>query len=266
MPLAVGLFGSWGSGKSHFMNLMDQHMKRLARDTRDGQTSADAQWCKEIVPIYFNAWHYVDTNLWASLVTEIFDGLFAYLRPKQDQLKRVQDLLEKASGATARATEQLGIAVSAREHAESRLRTARTDLSEKQTALEGLKSGLWSLLPKVCKEDLKGAAKVLGIEHELSTIGDIDSTWLECRSLIGRLRALCNDPHKGWLLTRVVTYAVVSTCLAWMGLHRARWVDALTFVAGESTRQSLSKSAGAKGSFTQRLILGVGRFPPSFAT
>ena len=57
MPLAIGLFGDWGSGKSHFMNLIDRRLKTLAETA-----VADGPWCKEIIPIYFNAWHYLDAN------------------------------------------------------------------------------------------------------------------------------------------------------------------------------------------------------------
>ncbi|MFF0014127.1 P-loop NTPase fold protein [Streptomyces sp. NPDC005374] len=60
-PLAVGLFGEWGSGKSFFMEKMRE---RVAKRNR-----------LHIVQIRFNAWHYADTSLWASLAIEIFERL-----------------------------------------------------------------------------------------------------------------------------------------------------------------------------------------------
>jgi len=114
LPVAVGLFGNWGSGKSHFMNLLNQHMLACAKRAREDwekrtaagepvDSAPKGQWCHQIVPVYFNAWHYVDTNLWASLVAHIFESLFAHLKPKEDELKKVQQLLEQASGTAARA-------------------------------------------------------------------------------------------------------------------------------------------------------------------
>ena len=34
LPLSIGLFGNWGSGKSHFMNLVDQEVRALSEQAR----------------------------------------------------------------------------------------------------------------------------------------------------------------------------------------------------------------------------------------
>ena len=67
-PLSVGLFGEWGSGKSYFMGLLRGQVAALARSGRPG-------YCGDVVQIGFNAWHYSDSNLWASLGDEIFRQL-----------------------------------------------------------------------------------------------------------------------------------------------------------------------------------------------
>ena len=67
VPLSIGLFGEWGSGKSHFMGLLRQEVKELS-----GKGAAFEQ---AVAQITFNAWHYSDTNLWASLADEIFEQL-----------------------------------------------------------------------------------------------------------------------------------------------------------------------------------------------
>jgi hypothetical protein len=88
-PLALGVFGAWGSGKSFFMRALDGEVQalaaeagRLRRAARDGAPGRDvlaaagpAMWHDRIVPIWFNAWHYVDRNLWASLALRVFDTL-----------------------------------------------------------------------------------------------------------------------------------------------------------------------------------------------
>jgi hypothetical protein len=68
MPLSVGLFGEWGAGKSYFMGMLRSEIDRLARS---GQES----YLHNVMQIGFNAWHYADTNLWASLGDEIFRQL-----------------------------------------------------------------------------------------------------------------------------------------------------------------------------------------------
>ncbi|QOY52280.1 S-4TM family putative pore-forming effector [Candidatus Sulfurimonas baltica] len=72
LPLAIGLFGRWGSGKSFFMHKLEDQINYLS-------SSEESVYCKHIVPIKFNAWHYSDSNLWASLVNKIFHDLNIYI-------------------------------------------------------------------------------------------------------------------------------------------------------------------------------------------
>ena len=67
-PLSVGVFGDWGSGKSFFMGMLRGRIGELAG-------SGSPKYCRRVVQIGFNAWHYADTNLWASLADVIFRAL-----------------------------------------------------------------------------------------------------------------------------------------------------------------------------------------------
>ena len=69
-PLAVGLFGDWGEGKSHFLGLLQQRVTAVARP---GNVLAH----QAVRQVRFNAWHYAETDLWASLVAELFAQLAA---------------------------------------------------------------------------------------------------------------------------------------------------------------------------------------------
>ena len=73
LPLSIGLFGAWGSGKSYFMGLL-----RSEIDSRCGSPG----YVRDVVHVGFNAWHYADSNLWASLGDEIFRKLIAELPSK----------------------------------------------------------------------------------------------------------------------------------------------------------------------------------------
>jgi hypothetical protein len=72
-PLAIGLFGEWGSGKSFFMEKMRERVEERIRRSRARPAGSGGQF--EVVQIRFNAWHYADTSLWASLAIEIFERL-----------------------------------------------------------------------------------------------------------------------------------------------------------------------------------------------
>ena len=88
-PLAIALLGNWGSGKSFFMRKIQQYTKELsehqgfvfgAQTASKRPSSSLGLFCKGIAQIEFNAWSYVDTNLWASLIVKIFEELKQYLR------------------------------------------------------------------------------------------------------------------------------------------------------------------------------------------
>ena len=78
LPLAFGIFGDWGAGKTFFMRLVHDQIARVvnAKAGEDGFEHA-------IVQIQFNAWHYAETNLWASLVGHIFDAIDRWMTAQE---------------------------------------------------------------------------------------------------------------------------------------------------------------------------------------
>jgi hypothetical protein len=108
-PLSIGLFGNWGTGKSFFMRQMRARVDELAdaaakEKARPGLSAPS--YCSTVRQITFNAWHYVEANLWASLATHIFDDLATEgsdktLRARADKLAAMrrteQSLLTKLS-------------------------------------------------------------------------------------------------------------------------------------------------------------------------
>lgn len=64
-PLAIGLFGDWGSGKTFVLDRIGAELDRL---TGPGGPEG---YLKHVPVIPFNAWHYAETNLWASLVDQV---------------------------------------------------------------------------------------------------------------------------------------------------------------------------------------------------
>jgi len=65
-PLSIGLLGDWGSGRSFFIEQIGKCIAELKEEGRP-------EPCTRVVEIGFNAWHVSDSNLWASLITNIFD-------------------------------------------------------------------------------------------------------------------------------------------------------------------------------------------------
>jgi kumamolisin len=82
-PLSVGLFGDWGTGKSFFMRRLEDRVTILANAARAATSATPPQptfYCRYVAQITFNAWHYVEADLWASLATRVFEGLSKYLQ------------------------------------------------------------------------------------------------------------------------------------------------------------------------------------------
>ena len=144
MPLSIGLFGPWGSGKTYFMGLMRQAIKRLAdqaeQDRAAGRTPAS---CARIVPITFNAWHYADANLWASLAVRIFDELAEREKKERSEreekrqgligkLRIYRELEAELSAERKRARDQ-------KKQLKDRLVTARERKDQAEGKLNGLK-------------------------------------------------------------------------------------------------------------------------------
>jgi ABC-type dipeptide/oligopeptide/nickel transport system ATPase component len=76
-PLAVGIFGSWGSGKSYVMHLMQQRInairgRKLLPERAWGDKSDVDVYVGHIYQIRFDAWTYAKADLWSSLMQTIF--------------------------------------------------------------------------------------------------------------------------------------------------------------------------------------------------
>jgi hypothetical protein len=80
-PLAVGVLGGWGSGKSFFMHLMQQRIAEI----RSFAVSDQFPYIGHVYQIKFDAWTYAKSNLWASLMQTVFYEL-------NDQLSREREV------------------------------------------------------------------------------------------------------------------------------------------------------------------------------
>ena len=74
-PLAVGLFGDWGSGKSYFLRSLQRRIDRLMADGAALPDDQPLPFHRSIAQIEFNAWQYVQGDLWASLLDHIIRNL-----------------------------------------------------------------------------------------------------------------------------------------------------------------------------------------------
>lgn len=148
-PLSIGLFGDWGSGKSFFMaKLREEINDRASRGAKDQETSP---YYSRIVQIDFNAWHYVESNLWASLVEHVFSNLKLTTGETEDTInERRQKLAAKIDSLIAdrsAAEEKLQKEEIARDQAVQNLEAKKKLADATAAGLGGLRArDVWELV------------------------------------------------------------------------------------------------------------------------
>jgi hypothetical protein len=98
-PLSVGVFGAWGSGKSFFMRRVRERVAAIAAVART--EARESKYHGQIAQIEFNAWHYAEGNLIASLVDHIFRNLRLEADDETDAILRQRgaDVLRQIESA-----------------------------------------------------------------------------------------------------------------------------------------------------------------------
>jgi hypothetical protein len=172
LPLAVGLFGDWGSGKSFFMALMQERIGELSQLAAQGKPEAQP-YCREVRLVRFNAWHYVDANLWASLAATLFDELaLAGTEIKQAKLTELEEARQQAEQARDK-RQQLEDEVAKLAAETDRSGTAmRTSAAVAIRAVRD-ESGLHSNLRAVAEDDAPADSSAVQLVNALA---EIDST------------------------------------------------------------------------------------------
>ncbi|MEV6414548.1 P-loop NTPase fold protein [Kribbella sp. NPDC051718] len=205
-PLAVGLFGQWGDGKSMFLEMLQEQVSERARTAGVNDPIAHGN----IRQVRFNAWHYAEADLWASLVAELFAQLSDGEDPAREQRQRSRLASELVQARGLR--EQLVAA-------EERL----ADLRQADATEDG---GWASLTPsaRLRLQDLLGAeAESLYREAALTS-----STSRRTSRAVKRLLKAIS--WRGWLAVEAGVAATVALVI-W-GPDLARWIAALPAVAG----------------------------------
>jgi nucleoside phosphorylase len=141
-PLSIGLFGEWGSGKTFFMRKLRNRVGEISFDARKSERlQKDIAYYKRIVQIEFNAWHYAEGNLWASLVEHILANL-RIQGEEQDIIKTLQKklLLELADQKTNEEQAQKDV-----DQAQETLTSLEQEIDDKKSEVKKVSEDLYNL-------------------------------------------------------------------------------------------------------------------------
>jgi len=224
-PLSVGLFGEWGSGKSFFMRRLRRRVAELASDARDsGELQKDVAWHKRIVQIEFNAWHYAEGNLWASLVEHILGNLRLADDEDEDVVQRRRRAVERQI-----VTQQQTVA-DARDDAEQALR----DVNEERATLE---SELAALDAEDPLHEVAAPAVRQAVQDAVltplagGTFAELGSALDQTRATLDRgaevLTPLVRAPDRTRRLAALAVVLLAAPVVAWVVAQFAPEIDSL---------------------------------------
>jgi WD40 repeat protein len=216
-PLAVGLFGDWGEGKTHFLGLLEQQVAAVARP---GNPLA----CSAVRQVRFNAWHYAETDLWASLVAELFaqlavapDGGDAATEHRR-QSRLAAELVEQRG-----LREQLQAARKRRDDLQQALRRAeRDDLGSWEALTEEQRQLMVQLYGDRAEGFYRETARTAATLRETGR-----GSWRLLRSL--------RPTTVAWLAGSLGVVVAAAVAVAWVIPSVARWPVTATAVAAVLT-------------------------------
>ena len=90
LPISIGVFGNWGSGKSSLMLLLQQSLREWEKSQQN------EPHCPIILQVYFNSWQfesYDSTKL--TMIESILEALDKDINERKDVFERVDDFLAR---------------------------------------------------------------------------------------------------------------------------------------------------------------------------
>ncbi|WP_270937305.1 P-loop NTPase fold protein [Falsiroseomonas oryzae] len=248
-PIAIGVFGHWGTGKSFFLRLLHEKVAECAALAMQAPEDARAAhpFHDGIVQIRFNAWHYVDTNLWASLVTHIFGELDRWTRDREGGAKTdsADQLFERLATSRSLSLDAARALVRRREelrHATAQLAQAEADLAKARAQakpdMAAITAAAWQGL-QAAKPELLAAAKdaleKLGVpaagaeaERLRQSAAALTRGGADAFARLGRLSRQFGSP--AGVLVALACAAVIPVCVAFLAQRLTGLGDAATAV------------------------------------
>ena len=215
-PLAIGLFGEWGSGKSFLMQAIRRRIDEITRGARESRRlQSEIGVYKRVVQVEFNAWHYVEGNLWASLVDHIFANLRVMEDESVSELERRRIDISHRMASTTRQRSVLEKRIASLDDRRRRAAQEATELRNRQLRqlkdLQRLKLSDVAAAAKLNdqeKKDVNAALSRIGLAQAEDTAIAAAQSLSEARALVhrgGAILAPLRSRNPWWLVAIIAT-------------------------------------------------------------
>ncbi len=274
-PAAIGVFGDWGSGKTFFIRALQSQIALLSSQSRDalrdGRTTV---FCSHIVQIEFNAWHFVESNLWASLAAHIFDRLYAELERRGktegssgniDGLYQQFSAYKQAVAEKARLNKLVETLAKQRDVANAKKLEAEKSVMKRLSALATvLREQLGTLtteqLTKWERARLDELLRVSNLEELGAAQAQAAAVVKEGRTFLGRMRVQFTW-WGGWQLAIFVVLIVAAvfglpTLVSWLLYTQAGYLERIAALVGGYAAVAIG-ALGWLASAGRKLIAGA---------
>jgi hypothetical protein len=222
-------------------------------------------YMRRIAQIEFNAWHYVDTNLWASLAIRIFDGLAAQFPRREgdtpaDLRARLRAEMESSTEAKTEAENKQQDAQREREKAANALEKLRAERREQHKAYDALRFARLlasNALQQENLERIKEIAADFGLSKEIRTVEDAAKLAEQMRALNGQGRGVMqavSQQFADWRSASVAVAVIVAFIAVFFGVSVA--VPDTSVYAGEVIA-AVSAAVAWAGNRLARISKGV---------
>jgi hypothetical protein len=233
-PLAIGLFGEWGSGKSFLMRSVEERVNGLTELVTDTSQPEASVW-KNIRQIRFSAWEYVQGDLWAGLLERIFHDLGDKVATPNLVQRRTAPLkseLTRQNSVVLSAEEQRIELVRDSARAEEAVKAARKFVEEERARTERNTAELAAASREAVNAVLKDLWSQARVEALGGDVGALLDALAEARQELQRGRTLLGAYWRSWTHVILLTAAVLVVPLVTFLLQRADVPAAASVVGG----------------------------------
>jgi hypothetical protein len=231
-PLAIGLFGDWGAGKSTFMEMLEHAIDETTERARSSRAEGQQlPFVERVAHIRFNAWHFMESELWASIATHIFRSLYQISgEAKQDWLQKAQldRLIERLEGARAAEADAAGqLDTLNRAIGETRAHLEKIEEERIDVEKRLIRAHVTDVLTEIKVDDpegrVAGAMRALGLGEHVPQARQLVDTVTQAQALAGRakllLTTLAGTPrdYLWYVGGGVVTFVAATALLVGLG-------------------------------------------------